>query len=247
MHDDGAIDRVLQLRASGLGARRISAQTGVPVRTVTDWLAGRLPRDGSGAPGRCPDCGGVHDRIDDESAYAYLLGLYLGDGCLSSHPRGVYKLRITLDVAYPGIITEAKTAIARVIGRTAAHQAKPTNCVEVYSYSKAWQCLFPQHGPGRKHRRAIELAPWQLALVRRHPEELLRGLIHSDGCRAENTGRDGWRAPRYSFKNFSEDILAIFEWTCELLGLRWTAAPTVVYVSRKADVARMDEFIGPKR
>jgi hypothetical protein len=29
--------------------------------------------------------------------------------------------------------------------------------------------------------------------------------------------------------------------------LRWTAAPERIYVSRKADVARMDEFIGPKR
>jgi hypothetical protein len=37
------------------------------------------------------------------------------------------------------------------------------------------------------------------------------------------------------------------------LGLRWTAAfpadeskAVTIYVSRKADVARMDEFIGPK-
>jgi hypothetical protein len=24
-------------------------------------------------------------------------------------------------------------------------------CTEVASYSKHWPCLFPQHGPGRKH------------------------------------------------------------------------------------------------
>ena len=100
--------------------------------------------------------------------------------------------------------------------------------------------------PRQETLRAIELEPWQLEIVKRNPEALLRGLVHSDGCRAENTGRNGWRAPRYSFSNLSEDILSIFEWTCELLGLRWTAAPNVVYVSRKADVARMDEFIGPK-
>jgi hypothetical protein len=37
---------------------------------------------------------------------------------------------------------------------------------------------------------------------------------------------------------------------CDELGLRWTIAPQraarIVYVSRKADVARLDEFVGPK-
>jgi hypothetical protein len=78
------------------------------------------------------------------------------------------------------------------------------------------------------------------------PEPLLRGLVHSDGCRFMNTGR-AWRHPRYSFFNLSADIRAIFCWGCDLLGLRWTTAGHTVYVSRKADVARMDEFIGPKR
>ena len=32
---------------------------------------------------------------------------------------------------------------------------------EVYSFSKHWPCLFPQHEPGRKHERKIELMPWQ--------------------------------------------------------------------------------------
>jgi hypothetical protein len=83
-------------------------------------------------------------------------------------------------------------------------------------------------------------------LVRRYPEALLRGLIHSDGCRFINTGRDGWAQPRYGFKNTSADIRRIFCDACDLLGLRWTTARTTVYVSRKADVARLDEFIGPK-
>src|SRR5688572_20089926 len=34
---------VLELRSQGLGARRIAARTGLPVSTVRDWLAGRLP------------------------------------------------------------------------------------------------------------------------------------------------------------------------------------------------------------
>src|SRR3712207_7199029 len=43
-----------------------------------------------------------------------------------------------------------------------------------------------QHGPGRKHLRPIQLEDWQRELVRRHPASFLRGLFHSDGCRAKD-------------------------------------------------------------
>ena len=56
---------------------------------------------------------------------------------------------------------------------------------------KHWPCLFPQHGPGRKHERSIVLEPWQRAIVDAHPGPLLRGLFHSDGFRVTN-----WTAPR---------------------------------------------------
>ena len=117
--------------------------------------------------------------------------------------------------------------------------------VDVSCYSKQWPMLFPQHGPGKKHERPIVLAPWQEEAVKACPELCLRGLIHSDGCRNINTGTN-WRNPRYSFSNRSDDIRGIFCWACDLLQLHWTTAPRTIYVSRKADVARMDTFIGPK-
>ena len=75
-----------------------------------------------------------------------------------------------------------------------------------------------------------------------------RGTIRdwSDGSRFMNTCRN-WSQPRYAFSNFSPDIKRIFTDTCDLLGLRWTTSGRkTIYVSRKADVERMDEFIGPK-
>jgi hypothetical protein len=51
----------------------------------------------------------------------------------------------------------------------------------------------------------------------------------------------------YSFHNLSSDVLAILARGCDLLGIRHTGAPHTVYVSRKDDVATLDEFIGPKR
>jgi hypothetical protein len=93
----------------------------------------------------------------------------------------------------------------------------------------------------------IALTAWQLDLVECHPEQLLRGLIHSDGCRFQNTGPGNWTCPRYGFSNKSEDIKGIFCHACNLLGLHWTTAGSkTIYASRKADVARLDELIGPK-
>ncbi|MCW2834843.1 MAG: hypothetical protein JWN68_2796 [Nocardioides sp.] len=48
---------------------------------------------------------------------------------------------------------------------------------------KHWPCLFPQHGAGRKHQRAIALEEWQRAVVTAFPADFLRGLFHSDGAR----------------------------------------------------------------
>jgi len=158
----------------------------------------------------------------------------------------VYRLRITLDTAYPGIIDEAVCAIRDVRGRDAHIVKCETACVQVCSYWKAWPCLFPQHGAGKKHERQLYLESWQAALVDRWPGQLLRGLIHSDGCRFQSTGRK-WSWPRYSFYNRSDDIRAIFCRACQRLGIHWTTSGLyTVYVSRKADVATLDAFIGPK-
>lgn len=251
---------VLDLHGSGLSASAIAEQTGIPRGTVRDWLSGKVPRgvtrDGTGVAS-CPECGGMaHDFLALPPAYVYLLGLYLGDGCISEHRREVYRLRIVLDLRYPKIVDECEAAISKVRPSNAVHrqmrrggftQSPEFTNVEVSAYSKSWPCLFPQHGPGRKHNRKIELSDWQRQLVSRHPQLLLRGLIHSDGCRFQNTGR-GWSHPRYSFANRSEDIKAIFCDACDLMSLRWTrSGEKTIYVSRKADVAVLDRFVGPKR
>ncbi len=248
-HPQSEVDTALSLRGEGLSATAIARQTGIPRRTVTDWLAGHIPgRSPDGAPlPSCSACGATpHEWEQLARAYAYLLGLYLGDGSIASHHRGVYRLRLTLDAAYPRIIDEAAAAILEVMpANRVGRRARPYHDVEVSCYSKAWPCLFPQHGLGKKHLRPIVLTEWQEQLVRKAPELLLRGLIHSDGCRFMNTGR-GWQYPRYGFSNYSSDIRRIFTDACDMLDLRWTTSGRKVYVSRKADVDRMDAFIGPK-
>lgn len=252
------VSDALALGERGLTPTEIARRTGVPRKTVDHWLHRSVPR-GRLRPGNtCAECGHApHEPDDLPPEYVYLLGVYLGDGCISAHPRGVFKLRIFLDAGYPAIVEEVAGVMSAVMPRNSVGRQGfasryaddpdgPRTTLVLSSYSRSWPCLIPQYGRGKKHERRIELAGWQRELVERDPRQLLRGLIHSDGCRFMNTGSGGWRHPRYSFSNRSDDIRAIFCDACDRLGLHWTSAPNTVYVSRKADVARLDEFVGPK-
>jgi hypothetical protein len=101
-----------------------------------------------------------------------------------------------------------------------------------------------------KHQRSIKLEPWQQEIVSRHAKEFLRGLIHSDGCRVTNRVRahgKWYEYPRYHFSNHSDDILALFGQTCDLLGVSWRPNNRWnLSVARRESVALLDTFVGPK-
>lgn len=244
MHSAEQFDAVQERIAAGITDGAIAAETGVPRRTVYSWRC--HPKISSRRSVQNP-CGAAHDfsTLPPES-YCYLSGLYLGDGCISRMNR-VWRLRIVLDAKYPGIVEQCRAAIDSVLqGQKAAALFRKDNCVEVSLYSKHWPCYFPQHGPGKKHDRRIGLEPWQKVLVEQAPEDLIRGLLHSDGCRVVANDR-GVASLRYHFTNFSEDILRIFTDALDLIGIPWTR-PTkrMIAVYRKSATARLDEFVGPK-
>jgi hypothetical protein len=245
-HPIDLVRRSLELHDAGLSPTEVARRVGAPRSTVRDWVHGKVPRGRDGTASGCARCGATHDLPGLPAAYVYLLGMYLGDGCLSEHRREVYKLRISLDARYPGIADECERAIRAVMPKNRVGRVRMSGWHELFCYSKAWPCLFPQHGPGRKHERDIELVDWQRSLVARWPALLLRGLIQSDGCRFQNTGR-AWSHPRYSFTNLSSGIRRIFCETCDSMNIHWTVSGgKTIYVSRKADVATLDSFIGPK-
>jgi hypothetical protein len=160
----------------------------------------------------------------DEPAYSYLLGIYLGDGYISKEPR-TYRLRIYQDRRYPELVNLARSSIARVLGGDLARVGlvRCVGLVAVSAHWSHWPCLFPQHGPGMKHQRPIVLAEWQIAIVEAYPRQLLRGLIHSDGCRV------------------------IFRDVCDAIGVEHrNSKPDTISVARRNSVASLDAFIRPK-
>jgi hypothetical protein len=240
---------VLSLVAAGHCDREIAHITGIPRTTVRDWRLGRVPRrDGVSRGARpCPICK-PGSAVLSERDYAYALGLYLGDGCVSRGAR-TYCVRIFMDRAYPGIVDACRRSLEaiRPDNRVSIWNHTKCRCTVVAMCSNHWPCLLPQMGPGRKHERPIRLEQWQEDVVSREREALVRGLIHSDGCRVVANDR-GVKSVRYHFSNRSEDIKQIYCESLDALGVRWTRpCAKQIAVYRKASTARLDEFIGPKR
>jgi hypothetical protein len=249
------VERALELIALGDNDSQISRALSVSRAAVRDWR--RNPED---ALLRSRASHAAHDDGDDsceyvESAvtpeYSYLLGQYLGDGCISAMgPRGVFRLRIATCDDYPLIRARTADAIAAVMPDRKIGYQPSIGCTEVYCHSKHWPCLFPQHGPGRKHERSIQMTDWQVEILNKFPREFVAGLIHSDGCRCINnvvTRGKAYAYPRYFFTNTSADILDLCGVAFDVLGIQWRKNRwNSLSVAQRASVAYLDTFIGPK-
>ena len=252
MYDVETRQQMRALIAAGNSLNSLSKQTGINRATLREWRD-HPDRDLNDfvRAGNCPRCTGATLAEPD---YSYLLGMYLGDGCISAMKKGVYSLRISCDVKYPGLIAEVSHAIRAVKPGANVHLVRAPGCVHVSCFWKHWPCVFPQHGAGRKHERRIALVEWQQHVVEEHDGLLLRGLFHSDGCRIHNwtvrtvAGRPKrYEYPRYCFSNESTDIQQICTDALDRLGIRWTRPRSnLISVARKASVALLDQHVGPK-
>jgi hypothetical protein len=255
MYDVGTRKRALALVAQGRSLNSVSKETGISRAAIRSWQTriDPLPRMLIQAT-PCVRCRPAPELPEDGEAYAYLLGLYLGDGCVSAHPRSGYFLRIACADAWPGLINACEEAMRSINPSKRVYRVQAQGYVSVVSYSQHWPCLFPQHGPGKKHERPIALEPWQQEIVDAHPWEFICGLIHSDGCRITNwTTRvvageqKRYEYPRYFFTNLSSDIIRLFTETLDQAGVEWKHANARnISIARKASVALMDTHVGPK-
>jgi hypothetical protein len=218
VYDESMRAAALVLHADGHSVATIHKRLGPSRHAIASWLADPdyLPRIDS----RCFVC--ARTRCPTPEPYLYLLGQYLGDGYLATSMR-VPRLRIACADSYPNIAAEVDAALRAVSGNRPGF-VQNIGCSDRGAYWKHWTCLLPQHGPGRKHERAIVLRPWQQDLADVHPWALIRGLIHSDGCRSVNTVTTKGKRysyPRYFFANESRDILAIMGSCLDAVGVPW--------------------------
>jgi Homeodomain-like domain/LAGLIDADG-like domain len=257
MHPPEVKQEALRLLAEGLNDCEIGRRLGISRSTVMTWRRPTyVPRT---AVATCPRCWRAAKpmRFSSED-YAELLGLYLGDGSISRHPR-TDRLRISLDLRYPLIIAETEALLARCFpaNRVDVVERGVTGaCVNVSLYSTHLRCLFPQHGRGKKHERTIELEHWQAGHVEAATWGFLRGLIRSDGCvfinRTDVHRPEPYEYLSYDFSNMSKDIIDLFTNACAGVGIDdyrvncnrrglWD-----VRINRRASVDKLLEHVGRK-
>jgi hypothetical protein len=256
MHPAAVRARVLALAGDGVNVSDIARRTGVARTTVRDIRAAQ------GCPERrplCPRCWRPRRQLSlTESDYAELLGLYLGDGYLSPMAR-TFSLRLFLDARHALVVREAGELLRRcfpenLVGHLRKGPRRSTSVVWVYS--RHLPCLFPQHGPGKKHERDLILESWQWNCVLAAPWSFLRGCIRSDGCVYVNrTGPYSYLS--YDFANRSLDLLELFARACALVGVECRLyAPSTrggkpragsVRICRRASVRLLEQHVGGKR
>jgi hypothetical protein len=249
MHPASVRADALDLLEQGLNDCEVARRIGVPRSTVREW---RQPRYQLKSPRNlCPRCWRRTKMVRFTSKdYAELLGLYLGDGCISNQGRTA-RLRIFLDAAYPDIIRDTEALLAHSfpgnqVGVVGAHDG---NMIVLSVYSSHLACLFPQEAGGKKHERPISLENWQLRIVEEAPWQFLRGCIRSDGCAFVN--RTGpYEYLSYDFSNKSKDIVGLFMMTCGLVGLRYRVSSWRgswrVRINRRESVDLMLAQVGMK-
>jgi len=163
------------LMEHGISLRSISKSTGISRATLHDWREHPVSANPRAI---CPRCAPSPMLPEPQADYVYLLGLYLGDGCISragARDKDVWKLRIMCADAWPGLRQECAQAMSEVRPHSKVRTQQQVGCTEVISCSRHWPCLFPQHEPGRKHMRKIELQPWQRIIVTKIPVDLPAG------------------------------------------------------------------------
>lgn len=254
-HSTEVRQKALTLLRDGTRNADVARRLNVPVGTVSYWKHTDRAKRGE-CPGKpdpeCPRCDG---RELAAAAYSYLLGLYLGDGHISHYSEHrVPNLMITCTESWAGLMDACEQAMRAVFPGNSVCRVRRTGCSNVKVYSKHLPCLFPQHGPGKKHERTITLEPWQQEIVDAHPWDFIRGLIHSDGCRITNWTtrlvageRKRYEYPRYFFTNKSADIIRLFTATLNKVGVDWKQSNSHnISIARKASVTLMDTHVGPK-
>ena len=193
--------------------------------------------------------------MSDRPSYFYLLGQYLGDGDIALIRRGVFRMRIACTWDYPEILVEVAEAMASVSQRESVSIIEAKGHSQAYVSWKHWPCAFPQHGRGKKHQRRTALEPWQQPSSESDHQWLLRGLIHSDGCRFINpierrlqNGVKRYEYVRYVFTNWSQDIQDLFTASLDSLEIDWRVmTERTISIARRRSVEKLDTFVGPKR
>lgn len=167
-----------------------------------------------------------HDKKFREYYY-YILGLYLGDGCINAVSR-TYALKICCSRTQDKVMNDCINAMKYILPNkiSIVYTKAEMNIIQIHS--KLIPYIFPQIGPGKKYSRDVSLCDWQLKYI--VWESVLIGLFHSDG----SIYKDG-KYVRFTFVNVSIDICEIMKRCLEHVNIHYTT-----YISKSRGYGHHD-------
>ena len=141
--------RILELHGIGCSDLRIAREVGVSRDSVRKYRVLPLPAHKDDWLRNFSPIQQCH--------YSYILGLYLGDGCIDKTAR-TYRIRFFFhDTDDRGTVERLKISLRVIFPDNAISVTRKTyaRCVVVSLYSNKIPNLFPQHGIGKKNSRDV--------------------------------------------------------------------------------------------
>jgi len=181
MYPQVKVDMALRLSAIGILDKENARICGVSIAAIRHWRGGRRRGLHCGPLGTaaqrrasCPRC---HGRSMNESAYAYLLGLYLGDGYISRGRRDVYALWIACCDDWPGLMAAARRAMSDVMPTSSVFCVHQQGCTKVKRTSKHWPCLFPAARAWTEAHSGNRTRPMAVSYCTEIPRRIRQGAV----------------------------------------------------------------------
>lgn len=135
-----------------------------------------------------------------DTRLAYIIGVALGDGNLSSPNGRATRLRITCDKKYPNLISEIYEALASNFpeNRVSLVLSRKDNCIDISVYSNKLNGIMPwKVNRGSKIDQHAHVPEW-IATDPKYMKACLKGLFQTDGSIYHDRG--------YTMVNFTNLI-----------------------------------------
>lgn len=255
--DQEIYETVMKMLSNGYKISEIAKQTGINRSSISNWKqrSGRIKIETKETNEIKEDkffSNFIESLTPNKKLdYSYILGVYLGDGCIYKHKDKNYRtLTITSDKKYADLndytiqcFTRFFGKAPRVVDRTLYGRG---NAIDIIYSHKHLDLVFPHCGRGHKHDRKIELSPWQESII--DPVQLLRGLFMSDGSFYIDSQCNKMKI---GFSNKSKDIISIAEKYLDIVDVyyRTNTSKSGMYrlnITKKNDVEKMVNMMGTK-
>ena len=258
MYPRATVDLARRLSELGVIDSENARICGVSIRAIRHWrqaIAVLIGRTQNVVETHLPT---VPRRVLDERAYAYLLGLYLGDGHITRGPkRRLRRSGSTCCDGWPGLLDLAKQTMSLVM---------PSSSVFAVA-DRSWLHGDQEHVKALAVPACRSMAPAESTSARSNSSPgsrrswpgireaspagsftpMAAALINHSAAARSRSGDRWYEYPRYLFVNRSADIHRLCGEALDRLGVAWRfSKPTTISVARREAVARLDEFVGPK-